>query len=110
MRVIEHKTKKIYEIGLFEDSRWDHAMEIRLLELPLVFGERGVDVGYLESWKNDEADADDGISYSLDLDAMHFFELPDPFEDILDSPEAALKSMIRASPRFTITDELLQRD
>ena len=97
MRVIDNKTKKVCEIGLFEDSCWEHALKIRLLELPLVFGELGADVGFLESWEGDDAV---GISYSLDSDAVHFFELLDPLEDIGGSPLAALKSIICLSPRF----------
>ena len=98
MRVIDCETLKVCEIGLFVDPCWKYAINIRLLELPLVFGERGVVVGYLESWPN--VDADDGISYSIDLDAIEFFELRDPVEDILDSPEGVLKSIIHLSPRF----------
>ena len=100
MRVIDLNTGKACEIGLFEDSRREHARKIRLLELPLVFGKRGVHAGFLEAWAGDEADEEDGISYSLDSDAIDFFELLDPFEDILDSPLAALKSIIYDSPRF----------
>ena len=41
MRVIDLNTEKVYEIGLFPIPRWGHAMRIRLLEFPLVFGEKG---------------------------------------------------------------------
>ena len=100
MRVIDLNTGKACEIGLFEDSAWEHALKIRLLELPLIFGKRGVHAGFLEAWAGDEADEEDGISYSLDSDAIQFFELIDPFQEILDCPLAALKSIIYESPRF----------
>ena len=100
MRVIDNKTDLEYEVGLFEDVVWGHALKIRLLQLPLVFGEMGEDAGFLESWKSDEADADDGIIYSLDENAWLFFALLDPFEDILSPPQAVLESIIHASPRF----------
>ena len=98
MRVIDNYTGTLCEIGLFEDACWEHALKIRLLEVPLVFGKLGLDAGFLEVWYGD--DEEEGISYSLNQDAAHFFELLDPFEDILDSPLAALKSIIFASPRF----------
>ena len=47
MRVIDLNTGKACEIGLFEHSCWEHAMKIMVLELPLIFGKRGVDAGYL---------------------------------------------------------------
>ena len=98
MRVIDlNNNEKVCEIGLFEDSCWEHALKIRLLELPLVFGNLGSDVGFLESWEGDDGDI---VRYSLDSDAVEFFELLDPFEDIFYSPLAALESIIRVSPRF----------
>ena len=97
MRVIDLNTQKVCEIGLFEDSCWEGTIKIRLLELPLVFGNLGSDVGFLEFWEGDNGG---GISYSLDSDAVEFFELDYPFEDTPSSPQAALKSIVRASPRF----------
>ena len=97
MRVIDLNTQKVCEIGLFADSCIEGTIKIRLLELPLVFGNLGSDVGYLGSWKSDDGG---GISYSLDSDAVEFFELDYPFEDTPSSPQAALESIIRSSPRF----------
>ena len=97
MKVIDNETTKEYEIGLFEDAGWEDAILIRLLELPLVFGEMGTHVGFLEVGEGDD---EVGIRYSLDLDAVRFFKLHGRCEDIWYSPEAALKYMIRSSPRF----------
>ena len=102
MRVVDNQNQKVCELGLFENSGRAHAIKIRLLELPLIFGKLGVDVGYLEAWEGDDESV---ISYSLDLDADRFFELPDPFEDICYSPEAALKAIICSSPRFRAVSE-----
>ena len=110
MRVIDNNTDTVYEIGLFEDVVWEHALKIRLLELPLVFGERGADVGFLEV---QEADDHETVLCGLDLGAVHFFELADDsFEDIFDSPHAALKALVFLSPRFRAalgTDEIVAR-
>ena len=51
MRVINCTTKKVYEVGLFENPCWEGALKIRVLELPLVFGNLGTDVGFLEMWE-----------------------------------------------------------
>ena len=97
MRVIDNETTKEYEIGLFEDSGRKPDIIIRLLELPLTFGKLGADAGVLEVWDGDDGSA---FRYKLDSDAVEFFELDYPFEDILSSPQAALKSIICLSPRF----------
>ena len=98
MRVIENGTEQVYEVGLFEYSGWD-AMKIRLLELPLVFGNLGADAGLLETW---EGDVDGSLSYSFNQDALDFFDLDpdDSLEDMLCGPPDALKTMIYASRRF----------
>ena len=98
MKVLENATKKVYEIGLFEDVVWEHALKIRLLEVPLVFGNLGVDVGFLEILE----DYGEGGCCIFDEAAIHFFELypDDPLEDLLCGPHEALKTIIYASPRF----------
>ena len=82
MRVIDNNTDDVYEIGLFElFHAWEHTMKIMAARLSSCLRrEAELYVGYLEAWKGDEADADDGISYSLDSDALQFFELIDPFQ------------------------------
>ena len=99
MRVIDlNNTEKVCEIGLFAVPGRDHDMKIRLLQLPLVFGELGVVVGYLEVHESEDHET---VFCSLDLDAVHFFKLvDDSFEDIFDSPHAALKALVFLSPRF----------
>ena len=104
MRVLEYKTGKEYEIGLFEDSGWDGWMKIRLLDFPLVFGDRGADAGFLETLEGYGEEGDDSsiICCRFNMEALEFFDLyPDePLEDMLDGPHAALKTIIFASPRF----------
>ena len=110
MRVIDCNTLKVCEIGLFPSM--DHAMKIRLLELPLVFGNLGLDVGFIEAWEHD----DGCIKSSIDSEAMDFFIPDEPTQrafqhqwsntdnlwdgSYFDSPLQALQALVRASPRF----------
>ena len=96
MRVFEYKTKKVFEIGLFDDLYWKPDMKIRLLEIPLAFGERGEVIGCLEVREKGESG---GTRYSLDPDAITAFEL-DQFEGFYPSPQAALQALVRLTPRF----------
>ena len=98
MRVIENGTEQQYEVGLFEYSGWKDTMKIRLLELPLVFGNLGADAGLLEIWE----DYGEGGCCTFDIDALTFFDLDldEPLECIMCSPEAALETLICESPRF----------
>ena len=104
MRVLEYKTGKEYEVGLFADSGWAGWMKIRLLDFPLVFGDRGADAGFLETWEGYGEEGDDNsiICCRFNMEALEFFDLdPDALsEDILNGPHAALKTIIRLSPRF----------
>ena len=106
MRVLEYKTGKEYEIGLFEDPRWGRgdAMKIRLLDFPLVFGDRGTDAGFLETLEGygEEGDDESIICCKFNMEALEFFDLDldDPLEDMLDGTQAALKTIIWLSPRF----------
>ena len=97
MRVIENGTEQAYEVGLFEYSGWKDTMKIRLLELPLVFGNLGADAGLLEIWD----DYGEVRRCTFDLDALLFFDLDtdDPLE-LLCGPAAALKTLIYESRRF----------
>ena len=55
-------------------------------------------MGYLEVHESEDHET---VFCSLDLDAVHFFKLvDDSFEDIFDSPHAALKALVFLSPRF----------
>ena len=109
MRVFDCNTQKVCEIGLFEDEGWEDAIPIRLLELPLIFGELGLNVGCLEVW-------DCPTHYSASAAALDFF-IPDEVLKVafqqqwgdpeqpwgkpsFDSSLKALKTLIFASPRF----------
>ena len=97
MRVIENGTEQAYEVGLFEYSGWEgKGFNIRLLDLPLIFGKLGADAGILEVWE----DYGEGGCCTFNQDALDFFDLDPDLEDMLDGPEAALKTMIYASRRF----------
>ena len=104
MRVIDNKTDQVYEVGLFADSGWAGWMKIRLLDFPLVFGDRGADAGFLETWEGYGEEGDDSsiTCCKFDMEALEFFDLDldDPLEDMLDGPHAALKTIIYLSPRF----------
>ena len=123
MRVIDNYTEKVCEIGLFEAPRWGWGddIKIRLLELPLVFGELGEDAGFLSVWRDADGCTEyRGTEYSADSTALDFF-MPDAVlqaaflhqwfdpeqpwgEASFDSPLEALKALIFASPRFRAVD------
>ena len=108
MRVIDNKTDLEYEVGLFENSGWDGWIKIRLLDFPLVFGDRGADAGFLQTWEGygegygEEGDDSSITCCKFNMEALEFFDLDldAPLEDMLDGPHAALKTIICLSPRF----------